>query len=183
VVAYQVGHNLIKIDSAINTCHCSIRDEVLLGLLLPTSRHVVGSSRLTRISQKEIVGQGTMDGFTTSCHYSHSIEGDIDWLEKRSACSIGNIGSICTLLGGWSKEKQGRERWWVHQLEILARGVRKDFHIMIFGTVTTLPKILRITKMDPAKAKESASTKPRSQFSFCWLNLTKILSFISSAAF
>jgi hypothetical protein len=76
-----------------------------------------------------------------------------------------------------------REKWWVHQLEIFAGGARKDFQILIIGTVTRIPKILRTAETDPAKAKESASTKRRSQFSFCQLNFTKILSFISSAAF
>jgi hypothetical protein len=94
---YQVGPNLIKIYSAINTRHCSIRDETLLGLLQPSSRHVVGSSRLTRMSWKEIVGQGTMDGSATTCRYSRSIEGDTGRLEERSACSVGNIGGICTI--------------------------------------------------------------------------------------
>jgi hypothetical protein len=44
-----------------------------------------------------------------------------------------------------------------------------------------IPKILRTAKTDPAKAKESANTKPRSQISFCQLNFTKISSFIGSA--
>jgi hypothetical protein len=86
------------------------------------------------------------------------------------------------LFGGWRKEKQGREKWWVRQLEILTRGARKDFNFLIFGTVPMIPKILRTTKMDPAKAKESASTNLHSQFSFCQLYFTKISSFISLAA-
>jgi hypothetical protein len=94
---YQVGPNLIKIYSAINTRHCSIRDEVLLGLLQPSSRHVVSSSRLTRMSQKKIVGQGMMDGSTTTGRYSCSVEGNTGWLEERSACLVGKVGSICTI--------------------------------------------------------------------------------------
>jgi hypothetical protein len=67
-------------------------------------------------------------------------------------------------------------------LEILAREVGKDFHFLIFGTVPMIPEILGTAKMDPAKAKESANTKPRSQLSFGQLNFTKISSFIGSAA-
>jgi hypothetical protein len=48
-------------------------------------------------------------------------------------------------------------------LEILAREVGKDFHFLIFGTVPMIPKILETAKTDPAKAKASANTKPRSQ--------------------
>jgi hypothetical protein len=94
---YQAGPNLIKIYNAINTRHCSICDEALQGLLQPSSCHVVGSSRLTRMSRKEIVGQRTMDGSTTTYRYSHSIERDTGRLEERSACSVGNVGGICTI--------------------------------------------------------------------------------------
>ncbi len=64
----------------------------------------------------------------------------------------------------------------------LARGMRKDFHFSIFGTVPMIPKILGTAKIVPAKAKESANTKPRSQLSFCQLNFTKISSFMTSHA-
>jgi hypothetical protein len=62
------------------------------------------------------------------------------------------------------------------------KGCKKDFHFLILGTVLTITKILGTAKMNPAKAKESASTKPCSQFSFCQLNFTKLSSFIGSAA-
>jgi hypothetical protein len=42
-----------------------------------------------------------------------------------------------------------------------------------------IPKILGTAKIVPAKAKESANTKPRSQLSFCQLNFTKISSFLT----
>jgi hypothetical protein len=67
-------------------------------------------------------------------------------------------------------------------LEILARGARKDFHFTSFGTVPMIPQILGIAKMDPAKAKESANTKLRSQLFFCQLNFTKISSYRLSSA-
>jgi hypothetical protein len=60
------------------------------------------------------------------------------------------------------------------------KGHEKGLQDLIFGTGTTIPKILRTAITDPEKAKESASTKPCSQFSFCQLNFTKISSFISS---
>jgi hypothetical protein len=83
------------------------------------------------------------------------------------------------LLGGWSKEKRGREKWWVFQLEILARGTRK-IHFSIFGTVPTIPKSLRTAKMDPAKAERAQNCAHKSPFQ---LNFTKISSFIGSVAF
>jgi hypothetical protein len=96
-VAYQLGPNLVKIDNTSNTRHCSIHNNALLALLLPTSRHVVGSACRTRMHGKEIVGQGRMDGFTTTCHSRHSIKGDIERTEERSVHSVGHVGNVCTI--------------------------------------------------------------------------------------
>jgi hypothetical protein len=36
------------------------------------------------------------------------------------------------LFGGWSKEKQGREKWWVHKLEIFGKAREKGLPFLDF---------------------------------------------------
>jgi hypothetical protein len=58
------------------------------------------------------------------------------------------------------------------------KGRKKGLPFLDFWYCAHNTKNLGTTKTDPEKAKESASTKLRSQFSFGQLNFTKTLSFI-----
>jgi len=77
------GLHLVNVDDTANTRHRGIHKVLLV---LPASRHVVGSTRWTEMSQKEVVGCGGR-------RYSYR-------KEERSVHSIGHIGRAVQLTSG-----------------------------------------------------------------------------------